>query len=150
MSIRAKIVFKNNITEWIKTVDRDELFNLWWGWELEQWEATEALKCISIDNRCRQLVLRYDSARIKRVSVNVLACLNMFIAVGVRVSGSGFWWEKKVCRVYYYLEANNFIEHDESSSLSADLEKWPVYVFRHVCNRACIMIRLQVNLAARR
>ena len=30
----------------------------------------------------------YDSARIKRVSVNVLACLNMFITVGVRVSGS--------------------------------------------------------------
>ena len=34
------------------------------------------------DNRCRQLVPLYDSARIKRVSVNVLACLNMFIAVG--------------------------------------------------------------------
>ena len=45
--------------------------------------AVTALNCISSDNRCRQLVPLYDSARKKRISVNVLACLNMFIAVGV-------------------------------------------------------------------
>ena len=30
-SIRAKGVFKKNITQWIKTIYRDELFSLWMG-----------------------------------------------------------------------------------------------------------------------
>ena len=42
------------------------------------------------------------------------------------MSGSGVSWEKKVCRVYCYLEVNTFIEQDMSSSKSADVEKWSV------------------------
>ena len=35
------------------------------------------------------IVPLYDSGRIERVTVKFLACLNMFIAVRVRVSSSG-------------------------------------------------------------
>ena len=44
--------------------------------------------------------------------------------------------------MYCYLEVNDFIKHDESSSKSADLESWPVYILQYICNRACKMIAI--------